>query len=115
MTATLIGYARCSTTKKQTASSGGDWGDLDGKAEALETFEEALGLSVLAPAVEVLGAEVLIEHPVPKHVVGRGQDRGRHGSNRRLRSALGAQAMELRLKIAALLAARRPGALDQAR
>ena len=71
-------------------------GDLDGKAEVLETLDEALGLPVLAPAVEVLGAEVLIEHPAPEHVVGGGQDRGRHGSNRRLRSALGAQAMELR-------------------
>src|SRR5689334_20084531 len=88
-----------SSWKETNGSSGGDWGDLDGKAEVLETPDEAPGLSVLAPAVEVLGAEVLIEHPVLQHVVGRGQDRGRHRSNRRLRSALGAQAMELRLKI----------------
>src|SRR4051795_9583815 len=65
--------------KKQTASSCGDGGYGDGIAEVLETLDVPLGLVGLA-AFEVLGAEVLVEHATLEHVVGRGQDRGRHGS-----------------------------------
>ena len=55
----------------------------------------------------MIGTEIVIEGAVLEHVVGGGEDRGGEGA------APGAQAMELRLEVAAVFAGGRPGALDQ--
>src|SRR3712207_9494369 len=64
-------------------------------------------------AAEVVGADILVEGAVAEHVVGRGQDGRGDGADGLLRAAAGAQALELRLQGAALLARRRPGALHE--
>jgi hypothetical protein len=64
-------------------------------------------------AVEVVGTEIVIEGAVLEHVVGGGEDRGGDGADRLFGAAPRAQAMELRLEIAAVFACGRPGALDQ--
>ena len=62
---------------------------------------------------EVFGAEVLVEGAVSQHVVGGGQDRGGDGTYRLLGSAPVPQASELRLQVAFVLAAGRPGTLHE--
>src|SRR4051794_41475376 len=79
--------------------------ELDGVAEVREPADEPSGLDLLGAAVEVVGAEVRVDGAVLEHVVGRGQDRGRHRTDRLLRPAAGAQAVVLGLQIARLLAA----------
>ena len=48
-----------------------------------------------------------------EHMIGSGEDRGGEGADRPFRGGSGAQALELRLEIAAVFAGGRPGALDQ--
>ena len=86
---------------------------MDGIAEFLETREEAPGLHGFGPAVEVVGTEIVIEGAVLEHMVGGGEDRGGEGADRLFAAAPRAQAMELRLEIAAVFAGGRPSALDQ--
>src|SRR3954449_5064641 len=86
---------------------------LDGVAEVGEAADEPPGLHLLGAAVEVVGAEVPVGGAVLQHVVGGGQERGRHRARRLLRAATAAQAVVLGLQVAGLLAARRPGALDE--
>src|SRR4051794_41595367 len=64
---------------------------LDGVAEVGEAADEPPGLDLLGAAVEVVGAEVRVDGAVLQHVVGRGQDRGRHRT-RPLSSARGGRA-----------------------
>src|SRR5215210_271329 len=86
---------------------------LDRVAEGGEMPDEARRPVALGPAVEVVGAEILEEGAVWEHVVGGGQDGGGDGADRLFRAAAGAQALELGLEVAALLARRRPGALHE--
>ena len=55
-------------------------------------------------AVEVIGTEIVIEGAVLEHVVGGGEDRGGEGADCLFGAAPRAQAMELRLEIAAVFA-----------
>ena len=48
-----------------------------------------------------------------EHMIGSGEDRGGEGADRPFRGGSGAQALELRLEIAAVFAGGRPSALDQ--
>jgi hypothetical protein len=48
-----------------------------------------------------------------EHMIGSGEDRGGEGADRPFRGGSGAQALGLRLEIAAVFAGGRPGALDQ--
>src|SRR3954468_9025174 len=100
------------TSKKPGRASGGEGRELDGVAEVGEAADEPPGLHLLGAAVEVVRAEVPVGGAALERVVGRGQDRGRDGTDRLLRPAAGAQAVVLRLQVARLLAAGRPGALD---
>src|SRR3954451_13967720 len=86
---------------------------LDRVAEVGEPADEPPGLDLLGAAVEVVGAEVRVDGAVLQHMVGGGQDRGRHRAHRLLRSAAAAQAVVLGLQVAGLLAAGRPGALHE--
>jgi hypothetical protein len=47
----------------------------------LELCEEELDLGGLSVAIEVVGAEVLVERAVGDHVVGGREDRGGDGSD----------------------------------
>src|SRR3954462_536499 len=93
--------------------SGDDRRQLGGVAEVGEAADEPPGLDLLGAAVEVVGAEVRVDGAVLQHVVGRGQDRGRHRARRLPRPAAAAHAVVLGLQVARLLAAGRPGALDE--
>jgi hypothetical protein len=79
---------------------------LDGITEIVESRDKASGLRGFGPAVEVIGAEIVVEGAVREHVVGSGQDRGGYGADRFLDASAGAQAVELCLEIAALFGAK---------
>src|SRR3982750_2218022 len=98
--------------RKKPGSRGG-WGERDGVAEVGGPADEPPGLDLPGAPVEVAGAEVPVGGAVLEHVVGRGQDRGGDGAHRLLRAAAGAQAVAPGLEVARLLAAGRPGALDE--
>jgi hypothetical protein len=87
---------------------------LDSITEIAEARDEASGLSGFGPAVEVIGAEIVVDGAVREHVCS-GQDRGGYGADGFLASTAGAQPVELCLKIAALFAGAGPGTLDQGR
>src|SRR5271166_5468955 len=80
---------------------------LDLEAELGELGDETLGFDLGRPAVEVVGAEVLVEGAVLQHVVDRGQHRGGDSADGFLRAALAAQSVELRPVVAVFPAARR--------
>src|SRR5437764_9842858 len=82
-----------------------------GEAELGDLAGEAVGLGLWRGSAEVFGAEVLVEGAVSEHVIDRSQDRGRDGADRLLGSAPVAQALELHLEVAGLLAAGGPGTL----
>jgi len=63
---------------------------LDGITEIVESRDKASGLDGFGPAVEVIGAEILVEGAVLEHVVGGGQDRGGEGPNGFLDATAGA-------------------------
>ena len=63
---------------------------MDGITEIVESRDKASGLSGFGSAVEVIGAEVLVEGAVREHVVGSGQDRGGYGADGFLDAAAGA-------------------------
>ena len=54
---------------------------MDGITEIVEPCDKASGLSGFGSAVEVIGAEILVEGAVREHVVCRGQDRGGYGAD----------------------------------
>src|SRR5829696_9119186 len=89
------------------------WSDLDVAAKVLETCDETPDLGGLGAAVEVIGAEVVIESYVFEYVVDGGEDGGGDRADRLLRTAAAFEAQVLRLQIAALLANGGPGALNQ--
>jgi hypothetical protein len=74
---------------------------------------EALGFGLGGLAVEVVGAEVLVEASILEHVIDGGQDRCRDGADRLLRAVSGLQAEELGPVVAALRPLGRSGALDE--
>src|SRR5262245_49042545 len=94
---------------------GGVWhgGDLDGATEVFQPGDETADLAALGAAVEVVGAEVVIERSMFEHVVDGRENGGGDRANRFLRSTAGFEAQELRLQVAALFANRGPGALNQ--
>ena len=63
---------------------------MDGITEIVESRDKASGLSGFGPAVEVIGAEILVESAVREHVVRRGQDRSGYGADRFLDPTAGA-------------------------
>jgi hypothetical protein len=65
---------------------------LDGIIKVLEAGHKALGLLGFGPAVEVIGAEVLVEGAVGEHVVGAGEDGCGDGADGFFGAAPGAQA-----------------------
>src|SRR3954468_595105 len=77
--------------------------ELDGVAEVGEPADEPPGLNFPGTPVEVVGAEVPVGGAVLEHVVGRGQDRGRHRARRLSGAAAGAQAVVPGLQVARLL------------
>lgn len=88
---------------------------MDIEAEIFQTVDEALDVPGSGPFVEVIGAEILVAGSVLEHVIYGGEQRGSHRANGLFGSTAGAQAMILRLKVAAFGAGRSPGALDQDR
>ena len=72
---------RWGTRKKLARESCGQGFDLDVIAEALDFGDEAFDLVWLGAALEVIGAEVLIECAVCDHVVGGGEDGSCNGSD----------------------------------
>lgn len=88
---------------------------MDIEAEVLQTVDEALDVPSPGALVEVIGAEILVAGSVLEHVIDGGEQRGSDRANGFFGSAAGAQAMILRLKVAAFGAGRCPGALDQDR
>ena len=89
--------------------------ELDLEAELGDLGSEAFGFDVDRAAIKVVGTEVLVFGAILQHVVDRGEQRSRHGAHRFLRAVPAAQAVELRLVIAVLLARRGETALDQQR
>jgi len=85
---------------------------MDGVAEILQTCDEAFGLGGFGAAVEVIGAEIVIELTADQHVIDDGEDRGGERTDRFFGAAAGAQPMKLGLEIAGFFAGCRPGALD---
>ena len=81
---------------------------MDGTTEFVETSDQAPGLNGFGPAVEVFGPEIVVEGAMLEHMVGSGEDRGGAGPDRLFRAVSGAQALELRLEIAAVFAGGRP-------
>ena len=79
----------------------------------LQTHDEASGLRSFGPAVEMIGAEIMIELTANEHVVGDGKDRGGECADCLSGAAAGAQAMELRLEIAGFFAGSGGSALDE--
>src|SRR6185312_8308121 len=94
-------------------SGGGDWFDVYCISEVLKAPDEALCVSDFGAALEVVGAEVLVGGAVLEDVVDGGEDRGGDGADRLLFPAAAAQAEELSLQVASVLALGRPGALDE--
>src|SRR4051794_9133403 len=103
---------RTGEPRKKPGSRGGwlEGRELDRVAEVGEPADEPSGLDLPGTPVEVVGPEVRVGGAVLEHVVGGGQDRGRHRAHRPLRPAAGAQAVVLGLQGAGLLAARPPRA-----
>src|SRR3954449_12549715 len=83
---------------------GGKGFDLDIKSKLGELADETPGSRLGGAVIEVIGAEILVPSAVPEHVVDRGQYRSGHGTQRLLGATAAAQAIELSLEIAALLA-----------
>ncbi len=61
--------------------------------------------------MELVGAEILLEGAVAKHVVGGGQDGGSDGTDGLLGSTAVTRALELGLQVAGLFASTGPGTL----
>jgi hypothetical protein len=77
---------------------------LDGEAEILQAGDKAECLCRFGPAVEVSGAEIAVEFTADQHVIDGGQDRSSERPVGLFDAAAGAQAMELCLELAGLLA-----------
>src|SRR3984893_6617078 len=99
--------------EKQKPGSCRQRGDLNGVAEVLQTHDEASGVDGFGPLVEGVRAEIAIERTADQHVVDAGQDRGGERAERLFGAAAGAQAVELGLEIAGLLAGGGRGALHE--
>src|SRR6202030_3959881 len=107
------GTGRGPAREKQKPGSCRQRGDLNGVAEVLQTHDEASGVDGFGPLVEVVRAEIAIELTADQHVVDAGQDRGGERAERLFGAAAGAQAVELGLEIAGLLAGGGRGALHE--
>src|SRR3954465_516128 len=108
-----VGANQPSSAATGPSCDGGKGFDLDIKSKLGELADETPGSRLGGAVIEVIGAEILIPSAVPEHVVDRGQHRSGHGTQRLLGATAAAQAMELGLEIAALLAGCGPGALDE--
>ena len=93
------------------SASCGLWGWLDGDlvAELGDLADEAADFRLGTSAVEIIGAEVLVDGSVAEHVIDGGEDRGGHGADRLLRAASGFEAQELRPVVAVFGVLGRPG------
>src|SRR6202011_1347362 len=107
------GNAARPAREKQKPGSCRQRGDLNGVAEVLQTHDEASGVDGFGSLVEVVRAEIAIELTADQHVVDAGQDRGGERAERLFGAAAGAQAVELGLEIAGLLAGGGRGALHE--
>src|SRR5271167_1130308 len=95
------GPARTSGLVAATSCCCPDRRDLDGKAEVLDAADKAKDLLAFRTAVEVVGAEVLVQRAVLQHVIGSGENRCSDRADSLLRSSSGSQTLELGLKVAA--------------
>src|SRR5262245_38374216 len=89
------------------------WHQFGIEAELAQPFEQAVDGFVAIDAVEVGGAEIVPVGLVAQHVPGGGEHRGGHGEDGLLGAAPSAQAVELRLEIAAVHTHGSPGALHE--
>ena len=110
---TLIGRTSPNVTWRNSATVMRQRGYLNGISEALKAIDEALRLGRSSPAIEVVGAQILIQSSVGQHMIDGGEDRSGDGADGLLGAAPRPQAMELGLKVAALLARPSPGTLDK--
>ena len=101
--------------KKLATSLCGQGLDLDVVSEALDFGDEAFDLAWLGSALEVIGAEILIECSFGDHMVGGCEDRGGDRPNSFFGAPPRTQTVELSLKIAALFAGSSPRALNEDR
>ena len=85
---------------------------MNGVAEILQTGDKAACLGGFGSAIEMIGAEIMIELTADQHVVDCGEDRGSERADRLFGATTGAQTMKLRLEIAGFLARGGPGTLD---
>ncbi len=76
--------------------------ELNGEAELFEARDQAACLDLGGPAVEVVGAEVVVLRAVFEDVVDGGEDRSGDSADGFLRSASGLQAEELRSVVTVL-------------
>ena len=88
---------------------------MNGVAEILQTGDKAACLGGFGSAIEMIGAEIMIELTADQHVVDCGEDRGSERADRLFGATTGAQTMKLRLEIAGFLARGGPGTLDKGR
>src|SRR3712207_181705 len=84
-----------------------------GEAEFGDLLGEMLGLLLWRAPMEVVGSEVAPECAVAQHMPDRDEDGGGDGADRLLGAAPLPQPEELGAEVAVLLAAGRPGALDE--
>ena len=88
-------------------------GELHLVAHISQPLDKSIFLSLLAAAVEVVGAKIQIHGSVFEHVIDGREDGSGNGDNRLLGAAPRSDAVELSLKVGALGSCGRPGALHQ--
>src|SRR3954453_3497516 len=108
-----VGAQKASSGATGPSCDGGKGFDLNIKSKLGELADETPGSRLGGAVVEMVGAEILVLSTGREHVVDRGQHRRGYGTQRLLGATTAAQAIELSLKIAALLAGCGPGALDE--
>jgi hypothetical protein len=82
------------------------WPDLNLETEITDAIGELGCGPAWVTAGEMVGAEILAAGAVGQHVIGGGQDRGRHGESSFFGTAPCLEPQELSLKVAILLASR---------
>src|SRR5512135_1906724 len=108
-----LGQERGGPGINRTSGGLGRGREADGIAQRLQPLDQRLGALRRTAAVEVIRPKILIDHAGLEHVVGSGEQRRGHRTDRLLRPAPGTQPVILSIKITAWAAGGRPGALHQ--